>query len=62
MKINTLYMAVAATAFGLSCNAMAALNFTDGNFTGSVDIGGDIVVPHATNFWQWATSDAIVLD
>ncbi|MDI2145874.1 hypothetical protein KBJ94_27905 [Pseudomonas sp. ITA] len=58
MKMNKFYVAVATAALGLSSHAMA-LTFTDGNFTGGVDIGGDIAVPVATNQWQWAAGDAI---
>ncbi|MCP1489795.1 hypothetical protein J3D48_006205 [Pseudomonas fluorescens] len=61
MKMNIRYMALAAAALGLSSNAMA-LTFTDRDFTGGVEIGGDITVPIATNFWQWASGDAITLD
>ncbi|MBP3996450.1 hypothetical protein [Pseudomonas koreensis] len=58
MKTNNLYLVVAAVALGLSSNAMA-LTFTDGGFTGGVDIGGDVTVPEAVNHWQWAAGDAI---
>ena len=61
MKMNKLYMAASAVALGLSSNAMA-LTFTDGDFTGGVDVGGDITIPVASNQWQWATGDALLLD
>jgi hypothetical protein len=61
MKMNKLYMAVAAVGLGLSSHAMA-LTFSDGDFSGGVDISGDITVPVATNQWQWASGDAITLD
>lgn len=41
-----------ATAFGISTSAMA-VSFTDGDFAGGVDIGGDITVPVYGNYWQW---------
>jgi hypothetical protein len=62
MKMNKLYMGVAAAVMGLSSHAMAALNFTNGAFTGGVDIGGSITVPAFTNEWEWSTGDALVLD
>jgi hypothetical protein len=61
MNMNTLYMAMAAVGLGLSSHAMA-LTFTDGDFSGGVDIGGAITVPVATNQWEWASGDAITLD
>ncbi|TMU74127.1 hypothetical protein FGA82_21880 [Pseudomonas fluorescens] len=61
MNKSLLVAALAAAAFGGASSAMA-LTFTDGDFTGSVDISGTVTVPVATNQWQWATGDAIPLN
>lgn len=53
---TVLAVALAAATLGMSTGAMA-LTFTDGDFNGGVDIGGDINVPVATNYWQWAAGD-----
>ncbi|MCP1489794.1 hypothetical protein J3D48_006204 [Pseudomonas fluorescens] len=61
MKMNkTLLITVlAAAAFGGGASSAMALTFTDGQFTGSVDISGTVTVPESTNQWQWAAGDAI---
>ncbi|MFQ2048369.1 hypothetical protein ACK34J_05375 [Aeromonas veronii] len=56
--MNKTLLAVALATAGLSANVMA-LSFTDGDFNGSVDIGGTITVPTATNQWQWATGSGL---
>ncbi|WP_270827337.1 hypothetical protein [Aeromonas sp. Y318-1] len=58
MSMNKTLLAVALATAGLSANVMA-LSFTDGDFNGSVDIGGTITVPTATNQWQWATGSGL---
>lgn len=58
MNMNKTLLAVALATAGLSANVMA-LTFTDGNFNGSVDIGGTITVPVATNQWQWAAGTGL---
>ncbi|AMS13786.1 hypothetical protein A3218_05545 [Pseudomonas chlororaphis] len=58
MNQSLLVAALAAATFGGTSSAMA-LTFTDGGFTGSVDISGTVDVPVATNQWQWAAGDAI---
>ncbi|TMU66013.1 hypothetical protein FGA82_31905, partial [Pseudomonas fluorescens] len=55
---SLLVAALAAAAFGGASSAMA-LTFTDGDFTGSVDISGTVTVPQAANHWQWAAGDPI---
>lgn len=58
MNKSLLAAAMAAAILGGGSSAMA-LTFTDGNFTGSVDISGTVTVPVAVNQWQWAAGDAI---
>lgn len=58
MNMNKTLLAVALATAGLSANVMA-LSFSDGNFNGSVDIGGTITVSLATNQWQWAAGEGL---
>ncbi|MDI2145872.1 hypothetical protein KBJ94_27895 [Pseudomonas sp. ITA] len=58
MNRSLLAAALAAATFGGATSAMA-LTFTDGNFTGGVDMSGTVTVPVSTNQWQWATGDAV---
>lgn len=58
MKKTILAVALTAATLGVSTGAMA-LTFTDGDFDGTINIGGDITPPVSTNYWQWAAGDAI---
>lgn len=58
MNKTVITIALAAATLGMSTGAIA-LTFTDGDFDGGVDIGGEITIPVATNYWQWAAGDAL---
>ena len=58
MNKSLLAVALSVSTVGGASSAVA-LNFTNGAFTGSVDIAGTITIPQVTNQWEWAAGDAL---